>query len=80
MRAIHCKTKEEFIEVLKEFDRREWKWSNKESPLYLKGREWDVFKSETSIDYCNNFMFGTADFRDKLITFETFKQELKHVK
>jgi len=50
MKAIHCKTQNEFNKVLDIFEKKGWTWSSGEKPLELKDQF--LFNSETTvIDY-----------------------------
>ena len=81
-RAILCKTQEEFNGVLEIFEKKGWKWCNKENPTSLKS-EWNKYNINTCLSYENNFTICNKEsyVHDNytILSFEQFlEEELKN--
>ena len=75
--AIHCKTKDQFIEVLKIFEKKGWKWNSGNNPLY--GIDfWNRYKEKTCIEYKDEFVFAYKElYRERAWKIISFKNFLK---
>lgn len=75
MKAIHCKTKDEFKRVLEIFEEKGWKWANesKNTPLDCLNY-WETYGEYTYIIYDNPIAYGavTWEYERDIITFEEF--------
>lgn len=83
MKAINCKTKDEFKRVLEIFEEKGWTWRSGHNPLY-NDHVWFILQERTYIDYHDMFGYGAVDApgaaKKQIISFEEFLQLEYHAK
>lgn len=77
MKAINCKTKDEFQRVLEIFEKKRWQWCDGDKPT-SNVKKWYNYQSYTCIEYDNFFGYANMQFCKnhgfQIISFEEFLQ------